>query len=851
MGVNLPSPDAVPGSYVQDGGLRSHRYCHDFDVWSQCALILRRSGTCWHHTHASWPPIRSAVSTCIVSPCSRSLVLGALIALWFPPVQAFSALNQAEDELLLLWSSVEKDKDAVRQRQLQLRASRQDHLRGSPAAASGYSAAAAAAPPGVVSAPDQHRVQHQSQQQQPANGLHAAEGHQQRQQQQHYTTGSCDARRSQTETSVAGQAAAAAPGPGVQAVAVAAAAPDSCVQAVAAAGDGGPHETEDIYSRATSRRTTFASIDGELDDEEIRRSWLQPGSSRGTMGTLREESDPSQEYLLPSGRARKPRVQEQGFGTGVGGGDGSSGEVDGGVAGQWAAAKASLGAWWQQQQQWLEGPGWAGESSTAAAGEGSASAVGGRGSAAAVGVDGEGVVTGRGSPTGEVEPGLEKTFWHTLCAMLRDMYAVVKGPERKAFAIAAVLAVFDQATASTAVINYAPEVLSSQLGITSERNAILYPAVIAVTKCIGVAIALALVDDLGRRPLLIGGGVGCGVALFGAAGAMGSGSVVGFLAALCLFIFSFSLSWAGLYWVVVAEVFSMTAKSPASSAATSLLFLTGSVVNLLFLTMVGGLGSWAFVVFGVIAISSAWYVFKAVPETKGKTLVEIQALLQGLGARDEESKQLTGFRDVVSNGKAAWERVLGWLGHMLGRKERGGDHDVELMGLVVGRSYGVKQGIGMGRPATAEGAHGPADNGLHGTSHLHHQQQQVEEEELQHPATGGKGGGEGTVGVSTGSSGSRMDGIHPAESSAALIVAQEEVNVPHHGGGGGDLAVDGLQGNVAYYQQQAWQRQQAVAAAAAATGLGLGGGGLMLPLGQEVRPQHPLGGGGGGHNATR
>eukprot|EP00775_Hariotina_reticulata_P006601 gene6601-6829_t len=242
----------------------------------------------------------------------------------------------------------------------------------------------------------------------------------------------------------------------------------------------------------------------------------------------------------------------------------------------------------------------------------------------------------------QCEPGHEANVFVSLYAMLCDIVIVARGPERPAFLIAAALAVLDQATASTAVINYAPEVLSHQLGVAEAGSAILYPAVISVTKCIGAGIALLVVDAWGRRPLLIYGGIGCGAALVFAAVALAAGSVAGFLFCLCLFIFCFSTSWAGLYWVVVSEIFSMGSKSPATSAATSLLFLTGAVVNFVFLSLVGGLGPGAFGIFAAVAFGSAWYVYRAVPETKGRTLAEIQALLAApapLPAADGRLKQ--------------------------------------------------------------------------------------------------------------------------------------------------------------------------------------------------------------------
>lgn len=237
-----------------------------------------------------------------------------------------------------------------------------------------------------------------------------------------------------------------------------------------------------------------------------------------------------------------------------------------------------------------------------------------------------------GLKTRLVEPGQESNVVVSLWAMLCDVRAVARGPERAAFAIACCLAVFDQATASTAIINYAPEVLANRMGVEDPNLAIMYPAAIALAKVVGTLIAAVTVDKYGRRPLLFWGGVGCAVFLGLAGVALATSSVALFLAALCLFIFSFSMSWAGLYWVVVSEIFSMGAKSPATSAATSLLFLTGAAVNFVYLSLIGWIGGLAFALFGVVAAGSAWYVWARVPETKGRTLAEIQALLSPAAA---------------------------------------------------------------------------------------------------------------------------------------------------------------------------------------------------------------------------
>ncbi|KAI8468592.1 MAG: major facilitator superfamily domain-containing protein [Monoraphidium minutum] len=230
-------------------------------------------------------------------------------------------------------------------------------------------------------------------------------------------------------------------------------------------------------------------------------------------------------------------------------------------------------------------------------------------------------------PLGGHDPGREPWFGQTLFWMLADVFAVARGPERRAFAVAVALAFFDQASASTSVINYASTLLASEMGVAMP-SALLMPAAIAATKVFGVAVSAAVVDKAGRRPLLIGGGATSAAALCGAAGAVAAGSPGGLLVCMCLFLLGYSLGWAALYWVVVSELFSMTAKSPGSSAATSVLFLTGSVVDLVFLSAYEACGAWAFAIFAAVAAAGAAFVAAAIPETKGRTLLEVQELLQ-------------------------------------------------------------------------------------------------------------------------------------------------------------------------------------------------------------------------------
>ena len=92
---------------------------------------------------------------------------------------------------------------------------------------------------------------------------------------------------------------------------------------------------------------------------------------------------------------------------------------------------------------------------------------------------------------------------------------------------------------------------------------------------VGVALTLLLVDSAGRRPLMLWGSGACTAALLLLAAGDWRRSPVLMLAAMCLFLLAFSASYAGLFWILCSELFSMQAKASAASAATAMLFAGG------------------------------------------------------------------------------------------------------------------------------------------------------------------------------------------------------------------------------------------------------------------------------------
>src|SRR5918998_599617 len=221
----------------------------------------------------------------------------------------------------------------------------------------------------------------------------------------------------------------------------------------------------------------------------------------------------------------------------------------------------------------------------------------------------------------------------------RVSYAELLAPfVRPALIIGIGLAIFQQITGINTVIYYAPTILQG-VGF-SEGGAIAATALGVGVVNVGFTIlAVRIIDRAGRRPLLLIGLVGMTIslALLGtvfASGATGENSTVlsGVLATLCLavYIASFAISLGPVFWLMISEIFPLRIPGTAMSVASIANWGSNWLVALTFpvlLATFGGAGSfWLFAVLGIVA----WFfVYFRVPETKGRSLEEIEASFRG------------------------------------------------------------------------------------------------------------------------------------------------------------------------------------------------------------------------------
>jgi sugar porter (SP) family MFS transporter len=195
---------------------------------------------------------------------------------------------------------------------------------------------------------------------------------------------------------------------------------------------------------------------------------------------------------------------------------------------------------------------------------------------------------------------------------------------RAVLIVGIVLAVLQQWSGINILFNYAEEVYrAAGLG----ANQILFDIVITgAINLLFTLIAMAVVDRLGRRPLMLIGCCGIGIShlLAGFAYHVRQQGVVVLALTLCA-IACYAATLAPLTWVLIAEIFPNRLRSLGVSVAVSALWISSFALTYSFPFInraVGSAGS--FFLYGAICLAGAVFVFFFVPETKGRTLEEIE-----------------------------------------------------------------------------------------------------------------------------------------------------------------------------------------------------------------------------------
>jgi sugar porter (SP) family MFS transporter len=195
---------------------------------------------------------------------------------------------------------------------------------------------------------------------------------------------------------------------------------------------------------------------------------------------------------------------------------------------------------------------------------------------------------------------------------------------RVALVIAVVLAVLQQVTGINAVLYYAPKIFESAQ--VSATTALLQTVALQVVNLLFTLLAIQVVDRAGRKPLLLATSVAMGISLVLLGGAFSAGMSAGWIFAFTLaYVASFAVAMGPVVWVVLAEIFPTRTRGRAMSVATVALWIACYSVAQTVPWMFEHLGrARSFWGYAVMCLLSLLFVARFVPETKGKTLEEIE-----------------------------------------------------------------------------------------------------------------------------------------------------------------------------------------------------------------------------------
>ena len=223
-------------------------------------------------------------------------------------------------------------------------------------------------------------------------------------------------------------------------------------------------------------------------------------------------------------------------------------------------------------------------------------------------------------------------------AILKEIKATAEEKTERLFTygwmvifIGIMLSVFQQAVGINAVLYFAPRIFESM----NMGDPMMQTVIMGIVNILFTLVAIFTVEKWGRKPLLIYGSFGMAI---GAAGVALSNlwalppivSVV----SIMVYSASFMFSWGPICWVLIAEIFPNTIRGAAVAIAVAFQWIFNFIVSSTFVPMynmqLSGMDNFghifAYALYGIVCVIAAVFVWKLVPETKGKTLEDMNRL---------------------------------------------------------------------------------------------------------------------------------------------------------------------------------------------------------------------------------
>lgn len=216
--------------------------------------------------------------------------------------------------------------------------------------------------------------------------------------------------------------------------------------------------------------------------------------------------------------------------------------------------------------------------------------------------------------------------------VLEEIKATVEHHSGKLFSfgktvifIGILLSVFQQFVGINVALYYAPRIFES-MGAAKDAS-MMQTVIMGLVNVIFTVVAIYTVDKWGRKPLLIVGSAGMAIGMFAISG-LAYFEIIGISTLVFIIVYtaSFMMSWGPITWVLIAEIFPNKIRGKAVAIAVAAQWTSNYLISSTYPAMMEFSGTVTYGFYGAMSVLSLIFVWRFVPETKGRTLEDMEAL---------------------------------------------------------------------------------------------------------------------------------------------------------------------------------------------------------------------------------
>jgi SP family xylose:H+ symportor-like MFS transporter len=191
--------------------------------------------------------------------------------------------------------------------------------------------------------------------------------------------------------------------------------------------------------------------------------------------------------------------------------------------------------------------------------------------------------------------------------------------------IGILLSVFQQFVGINVALYYAPRIFES-MGAAKDAS-MMQTVIMGLVNVVFTVIAIFTVDKWGRKPLLIVGSTGMAIGMFAISG-LAYFEIIGISTLVFIIVYtaSFMMSWGPITWVLISEIFPNKIRGKAVAIAVAAQWTANYLISSTYPAMMEFSGAFTYGFYGVMSVLSLIFVWKMVPETKGRTLEDMEEL---------------------------------------------------------------------------------------------------------------------------------------------------------------------------------------------------------------------------------